>query len=103
MLLSTKGVREVATEAAYSLGLTLGRAWTDKAADESVRLVAWRLWDAAEADLLAAELQKRLQAGGWANKVKRTSVEPCYSSRTSGGEYVRVRAQSTTSGYTELK
>ena len=103
MLISVTGLRAMALQVAYSLGLTLEKGWTDKAADVSVRLVAWRLWNKAQADRFAAALQQQLVAGGWTNEVKRTSCVPSYASRASGGEYVRVRAQSTTGGWTVLE
>jgi hypothetical protein len=69
------------------------RIWQDTCkADTTKRYLAFRFWDAAEADKVASELEWYLFCMGHDNKVKRTSVGSNYASRTSGGEYVRVKA-----------
>jgi hypothetical protein len=67
------------------------RIWQDRnKRDATLRNVAFRFWDSAEADAVAEQLTVMLFAAGYTNKVKRTSKQTDYISRTSGGEYVRV-------------
>jgi hypothetical protein len=93
MQATTKLVRELAkivhgyTWADYLCKNT----WTDKAANGE-RYVAFRLRSAADADKLAEGLQFALFAAGYTNKVKRTSKAADWTSRSDGGEYVRVKA-----------
>lgn len=73
---------------------TYRRVWCDKTknGDETMRLLAFRFWDAKEADRVAKALQDKLHFElGYGNKVRRTSVASDYMNRTEGGEYVRVK------------
>lgn len=97
MLANTKTVRKFAR---FINGGGFGYAgtYTDKAvkdtnkADNGVRLLAFRLYNATEADRLAKELEVMLFASGYKNKVKRTTSESDWQRRVGGGEYVRVKA-----------
>ena len=69
------------------------RIWQDKnKRDTTLRNMAFRFWDSAEADKVAEQLTVILFAAGYTNVVKRTSKQSDYMSRTSGGEYVRIIA-----------
>ena len=69
------------------------RIWQDKnKRDATLRNMAFRFWDSAEADKVAEQLTVILFAAGYTNVVKRTSKQSDYMSRTSGGEYVRIIA-----------
>lgn len=69
------------------------RIWQDKnKRDSTLRNMAFRFWDSAEADSVAETLTVMLFAAGYTNVVKRTSKQSDYTSRTSGGEYVRIIA-----------
>ena len=69
------------------------RIWQDKnKRDDTLRNVAFRFFDTAEADKVAEQLTVMLFAAGYANVVKRTSVDSDWMTRTEGGEYVRVIA-----------
>lgn len=69
------------------------RTWCDKCVtDESMRYLTFKFYSAKEADIVAQALQLQLAQQGYTNKVRRTSVESDYWKRTSGGEYVRVKA-----------
>jgi len=69
------------------------RIWQDRnKRDVTLRNVAFRFWDSAEADKAAEQLRVMLFAAGYTNVVKRTSKSSNYYERTSGGEYVRVIA-----------
>lgn len=69
------------------------RIWQDKnKRDNTLRNVAFRFGDATEANKVAEQLTIMLFAAGYTNKVKRTSSESNWATRTSGGEYVRVIA-----------
>lgn len=93
MLATTKQVRTVInTLTDMTADGMYRRAWADKATDTTKRNMAFRFWDAKEADAVASGLQTALTAFGYTNKVKRTSVRSDYMSRTEGGEYVRVQA-----------
>ena len=69
------------------------RIWQDKnKRDDTLRNVAFRFFDTVEADKVAEQLTVMLFAAGYANVVKRTSVDSDWMTRTEGGEYVRVIA-----------
>ncbi len=69
------------------------RIWQDKnKRDDTLRNVTFRFADAAEADVVAAKLTVMLFTSGYTNKVKRTTAESNWQTRSSGGEYVRVIA-----------
>ncbi len=69
------------------------RIWQDKnKRDKTLRNVAFRFFDDAEADKVAEQLTVMLFAAGYTNVVKRTSVDSDWMTRTEGGEYVRVIA-----------
>ena len=70
------------------------RIWQDKnKRNNTLRNVAFRFWDSAEADKAAEQLRVMLFASGYTNVVKRTSKDSNYYERSSGGEYVRVIAR----------
>jgi len=52
------------------------------------RSVVWHFMNAKDADALAAHFK----AQGVINEITRTGVDSDYFTRTSGGEYVRVKA-----------
>ena len=95
MLATTKTVRKFA-RGIY--GKTFDTTWTDMskrvsfAKDNGVRYVAFRLFNKADADRLAENLQLTLFAAGYTNKVRRTTVDSDWMTRNIGGEYVRVKA-----------
>ena len=100
MQATTKLVRELAKIVhGYNWADYLRKnTWTDKGQrvsttkDNGTRYVAFRLNSAADADRLAEGLQFALFAAGYTNTVKRTSKAADWTSRSDGGEYVRVKA-----------
>ena len=69
------------------------RIWQDKnKRDNTLRNVAFRFFDSAEADKVAEQLRVILFTAGYTNVVKRTSRDSDWMTRTEGGEYVRVIA-----------
>jgi predicted DNA-binding WGR domain protein len=69
------------------------RSWCDKVSDTSPeRRLVFKFGDESEADEVAKRLQFELKRKGYTNKVTRTSVNSDYMTRTTGGEYVRVKA-----------
>jgi hypothetical protein len=92
MLATTKLIRKFA-RAINGKGFGYAGTFTDKCKrDEGLRHVTFRLYDKAEADTLAKELEAMLFIAGYTNKVKRTSSERDIRFRTWGGEYVRLVA-----------
>lgn len=68
------------------------RVWTNKSTNPAIRHLAFRFWDADEANTVADKLQQQLRAAGFTNTVKRTSVAGEWEAHREGGEYVRVQA-----------
>jgi hypothetical protein len=69
------------------------RIWQDKnKRDTTLRNVAFRFFNKAEADSVAEQITLILFAAGYTNVVKRTSKQSDYYARSSGGEYVRIIA-----------
>ena len=92
MLANTKQVREFARFYNNGKGWGYSGSFTDKSKrDEGLRHVAFRLYNKARADKLAADLEFALFAAGYTNKVVRTSSSG-KEYRSYGGEYVRVIA-----------
>ena len=89
VLLNTKEVRAMGKafcgKAASWTDRTLRRA-KDKA--NKRRTVVWQLWTTQDADALVAHFK----AQGVINEITRTGVAADMFTRTSGGEYVRVKA-----------
>jgi hypothetical protein len=85
VLLNTKQVRDMGR--AFT---GVAAQWTDKTSErnEARRSVVWNLWNTRDADALVAHFK----AQGVINEITRTGVDADYGSRTSGGEYVRVKA-----------
>ena len=92
MLATTKIVRKFA-RSINGRGFGYAGTFTDKnKQNKGLRHVTFRLYDKAEADRLARELETMLFLAGYTNKVKRTSSERDIRFRTWGGEYVRLQA-----------
>jgi len=92
MLATTKIVRKFA-RSINGRGFGYAGTFTDKnKQNKGLRHVTFRLYDKAEADRLARELETILFLAGYTNKVKRTSSERDIRFRTWGGEYVRLQA-----------
>jgi len=89
ILLNTKEVRAMGKA---FCGKAAG--WTDRTLkrkadrDNKRRSVVWNLWTKQDADALVAHFK----AQGVINEITRTGVDSDYFTRTSGGEYVRVKA-----------
>lgn len=68
--------------------------WVDKTSKTEAnkhskrRSVIWHFYDGRDADALVAHFKAR----GVINEITRTGMDADYASRTSGGEYVRVKA-----------
>jgi hypothetical protein len=68
------------------------RTWLDKSKkDPALRNMAFRFYDAVEADRVAGELQDVLTRWGYTNRVRRTTSAYCAYARCGGYEYVRVQ------------
>ena len=92
MLATTKIVRKFA-RSINGRGFGYAGTFTDKnKQNKGLRHLTFRLYDKAEADRLARELETMLFLAGYTNKVKRTSSERDIRFRTWGGEYVRLQA-----------
>jgi len=92
MLATTKIVRKFA-RSINGRGFGYAGTFTDKnKQNKGLRHLTFRLYNKAEADRLARELETMLFLAGYTNKVKRTSSERDIRFRTWGGEYVRLQA-----------
>jgi hypothetical protein len=95
MLANTKQVRVVLEKEFAMKGLMSANSWTNKCADETLRVVGVRVGyeehkTAQEAVRKRAE--DALRAVGYNNEVKVTHVDAVLAARNYGGTYVRVRA-----------
>ena len=93
MLATKKQIREIVQTLTDLQGDGLyRRQWADRAKDRTKVNLAFRFWDAAEADRVWRTLHVKLRGLGYTNVVKRTTVESAWETHTQGGEYVRVQA-----------
>lgn len=95
MLANRKTVKGIVETLADMKGSAYERRyWCDKTADKASneRRLVFKFGLEEEADKVAKRLQAELKRKGYTNKVTRTSVTSDYFTRTSGGEYVRVKA-----------
>jgi hypothetical protein len=76
---------------AWGRAFSARRYWSDKAADDAKRNLAFKFADAAEADTVAQRLQAELAQQGYTNTVRRTTVAHNIMAYRSGAEYVRVQ------------
>ena len=92
MLANVKTVKQFVKSVADMKGQSYyRRIWQDKnKRDNTLRNLAFRFADAGEANKVAEQLTIMLFAAGYTNKVKRTSAENDWATRSAGGEYVRV-------------
>lgn len=95
MLANVKTVKQFVKSVADMRGQSYyRRIWQDtNKRDNTLRNLAFRFASAAEANKVAEQLTFMLFAAGYTNKVKRTSAEGNWATRSSGGEYVRVIAE----------
>ena len=92
MLATTKIVRKFA-RSINGRGFGYAGTFTDKnKQNKGLRHLTFRLYNKAEADRLARELETMLFLAGYTNKVKRTTSKSEWLTRTGGGEYVRLQA-----------
>ena len=93
MLATKKQIREIVkTLADLQGGGLYRRQWADRAKDRTRVNMAFRFWDADEADRVWRTLYVKLRGMGYTNKVHRTTVHSSWEAQTEGGEYVRVQA-----------
>lgn len=94
-LANTKQVRAVLAEE-FGMQQRMGmNSWTNKCADETLRVVGVRVGYESSKDAQEAVRQRAenaLRAQGYANEVKVTHVDSVLEARNYGGTYVRVRA-----------
>lgn len=94
-LANTKQVRAVLAEE-FGMQQRMGmNSWTNKCADETLRVVGVRVGYESSKDAQEAVRQRAenaLRAQGYANEVKVTHVDAVLEARNYGGTYVRVRA-----------
>ena len=95
MLATVKQIKNVVRSTGADLRTVWGRtSWTDKrrtadaAANE--RYVVYKFGSDREADMVADELRQFYKLAGVTAKVTRTSTHSDWSSRSTGGEYVRT-------------
>ena len=89
VLLDTKQVRDMGKAfAGFSARWTDKTSKTEANKNSKRRSVIWHFYDGREADALVAHFK----AQGVINEITRTGIDADYASRTSGGEYVRVKA-----------
>ena len=95
MLATVKQIRNFVRSTGADLRYTWGRtSWTDrrKTADAAAneRYVVYKFDSDREADMVADELRQFYKLAGVTAKVTRTSAPSNWSSRSTGGEYVRT-------------
>lgn len=95
MLANTKQVRKVLAEE-FNMQQHMGaNSWTNKCADETLRVVGVRVgYESSKAaqEAVRQRAENALRAEGYTNEVKVTHVDSVLEARNYGGTYVRVRA-----------